>query len=236
MRDTRQRLAELLRLKGSQTVENLGAALHLTRTAVTNHLAGLQAEGLVSRQGLRPGTGRPSIVYELTPAAERLFPKAYDDFAAALLEEVRRGSGGLRRPLRRIADGWITRDLPRLQGLHGRPRLERAREILAERGFMPTLEQTPSGYQLREHNCPLMRLAAAHPEICEMVHRWLEALVDARVTRDRCLSEGAPFSSYTIAPNGLSPARRRTILETSPTRDLTPSGPRRRKQTGRRHR
>jgi len=207
MKATRLRLAELLRLEGSQTVEGLGAALHLTRTAVINHLAGLQADGLVRRRGLRPGTGRPSIVYELTPAAERLFPKSYDDFAAALLEELATRPGDLRQVLRRTADRWIARDLPHLQGLHGRPRFERARETLAERGFMPALEHVPGGYLVREHNCPLMRLTAAHPEVCDMVHRWLEALFGARLSREGCLREGDLFSTYRIAFNGPSGGR-----------------------------
>lgn len=35
-----------------------------------------------------------SNVYELTPAADQLFPKGYDDFAAALIDEIKR-----RRPV-----------------------------------------------------------------------------------------------------------------------------------------
>src|SRR5215467_7827630 len=161
MHETRERIIELLRLQGSHTVESLCAALGLSRTAVKSHLTGLRAEGLVRRRGLRPGTRRPSNVYELTPEADRLFPKMYDDFAAALIDEIRR-----QRPdelpgyLQRIADRWIARDLSRVSGLQGQERFERAKEILADHGFMPVLEQVPDGYQLREHNCPLMRLTA----------------------------------------------------------------------------
>ena len=200
MHETRERIVELLRLQGAHTVESLRIALGISRTAVKSHLTGLRAEGLVRRRGLRPGVRRPSNVYELTPEADRLFPKVYDDFAAALIDEIKH-----RRPddpqgyLERIADRWITRDLPRVSGLHGLERLERAKEILAERGFMPVLEQMSDGYQLHEHNCPLMRLTADYPEVCNMVHRWLEALFGTPLNRVRCLRLGDPFSAYVIA-------------------------------------
>ena len=200
MHETRGRIVELLRFQGSHTVESLCAALHLSRTAVKSHLIALRAEGLVRLHGLQPGRRRPSVLYELTPGADQLFPKAYDDFAAALLEEIkRRRPDALRGYLERIADRWIARDLQQVDGLQGRQRFERAKSILAGRGFMPALEQTPDGYQLREHNCPLMRLSAEHVEVCDMVHRWLEALFGARLNRVRCLRLGDPYSAYAIA-------------------------------------
>ncbi len=199
MQETRWLIVERLRMQGSQTVEDLVESLGVTRTAVTSHLSALAADGLVARQGLRPGRRRPSMLYVLTPAADRLFPKSYDDFAEELLRAVgKEGPDRIRRLLRRVADQWIARDLPRVKDLRGRERLEHAKEILAERGFMPVLESSRTGYVLREHNCPAMRLAVAHPEVCDMVHRWLEALFGTSLTRTRCLRQGDPFSAYTI--------------------------------------
>jgi predicted ArsR family transcriptional regulator len=80
----------LLRVRGGQTVPDLVRALRLTRTAVLNHLAALQAQGFVQRQGMRRGTRRPSVVYEVTPAADALFPKKYEAFAAAVLDALSR--------------------------------------------------------------------------------------------------------------------------------------------------
>src|SRR5690349_16164498 len=119
------------------------AALRLTRTAVLNHLATLQAEGLIQRHGMRRGTRRPSVLYEATPAADEVFPKGYEAFAAAVLDALdREDPGALARTLARVGDAWIARDAPRVHRLHGRARLEEARNILAERGFMPVLAMT----------------------------------------------------------------------------------------------
>ncbi len=200
MQDTRRRMIELLRVRDGQTVEDLVRALRVTRTAVNTHLAALQAAGLVARRGLRAGRRRPSVLYVLTSKADALFPKAYETFASSLLEEVRReGPGTLRSVLRRLGDRWIDRDLPRVEGLRGLRRLERVREILAERGFLPVLERTGGGYLLREHNCPVMQLALVHPEICEMVHRWLETLAGTPVMRVKCMRQGDPYSAYAIS-------------------------------------
>lgn len=198
---TRQRVIEILRLGGGGTVEEIAERLDLTRTAITTHLAALQADGLVTRQGFRPGRRRPSVLYVLTPKADALFPKAYDTFAAAVLDEIKReGPGELRAVLRRVGDRWIARDMPKVEGLRGTARLERVREILAEQGFLPSLERrTGGGYELREHNCPVMQLALLHEEVCEMVHRWLEAITGTRMVRVRCMRQGDPFSAYTLA-------------------------------------
>ena len=213
MRGTRQQIVELLRLHNGRTVEELAQAVNVTRTAITTQLAALQAAGLVTQQGLRSGRRRPSAVSALTASADTLFPKAYDDFAMEVLEELRReGKGSLPRLLRRVGNRWIARDLPRVKDLRGRERLERAKEILTDRGFMPSLNPTRDGYLLREHNCPVMRLAVAHPEVCTMVHGWLEALFGTPLTRTRCMREGGPFSDYVIAtaaPHVRNPSRAR---------------------------
>jgi predicted ArsR family transcriptional regulator len=200
MQNTSRRVLDLLRVRGNATVEELARVLHLTRSTVRSQLMSLRAEGLVARQGTRPGKRRPGVVYVLTAAADSLFPQAHGEFAMFLVEEAKRGEvRDLEELLRRVGDRWIARDRPRLEGLTGHARVRRAMEILAERGFMPTLEQTHDGYSLREHNCPVMPLAASDVEVCDMVGRWMEALFGASLTRVKCMRNGDPFSAYAIS-------------------------------------
>lgn len=199
LRETRRHIVEILRTRGEQTVEELARTIGLSRTAVMNHLRILQGEGFVTRRGLRHGGRRPSVIYALTPAAEELFPRSYDEFASLLLEEARRkGAGDLNDLMRRVGDRWIARDLPRVDGLRERQRIEEAVKILSERGFMPALEAAAQGPVLREHNCPMMRLTTAHPELCDVVHRWLEAIFGTRLQRLQCQRDGALFSTYAL--------------------------------------
>jgi predicted ArsR family transcriptional regulator len=139
------------------------------------------------------------VIYALTPAAEELFPRAYDEFAILLLEEARRkGAGDLEDLLRRVGDRWIARDLPRVDGLGESQRTEEAVKILSERGFMPALDTAAQDTVLREHNCPIMRLITAHPELCDVVHRWLETIFGTQMQRLQCQRDGALFSTYLL--------------------------------------
>ena len=82
---TRGQIITLLR-RSSRTVDELAQALELTHTAVRAHLAALERDGLVHQRSERRGSGKPSSVYDLTPAAEYLFPKSYGQLLDQLLD------------------------------------------------------------------------------------------------------------------------------------------------------
>jgi predicted ArsR family transcriptional regulator len=82
---TRGRIITLLR-RSSHTVEEMAQALDLTHTAVRTHLAALERDGLVQHHNERRGSGKPSAVFELAPAAAYLFPRAYSQLLSQLLE------------------------------------------------------------------------------------------------------------------------------------------------------
>src|SRR5215472_15001939 len=80
---TRGKIVTLLR-RGCRTVEELAEALNLTDNAVRAHLIALERDGLVQQRGQRRSSSKPASTYDLTPAAEDLFPKAY----AQVLDEL----------------------------------------------------------------------------------------------------------------------------------------------------
>src|SRR5688572_6430614 len=85
------RRAILVRLRhdGPSSPEQLATALGLSRTGVLQQLHALEAGGLVSRQAVRHGVGRPRHVYDVTEAAQDLFPTNYDGLANGLLAAIR---------------------------------------------------------------------------------------------------------------------------------------------------
>ena len=72
----RLRVLHLLR-DGVGTVNELAAALRLTRNAIRSHLALLEKQRLIRKSGWKTGVRRPHAAYELTPRAEELFSSAY---------------------------------------------------------------------------------------------------------------------------------------------------------------
>jgi predicted ArsR family transcriptional regulator len=87
-RSTRGRIITLLR-RSRCTVEELARELGFTDNGVRVHLATLDRDGIVRQRGsVRRGSGRGKLayVYQLTPKAEGLFPKAYEPVLCRLLD------------------------------------------------------------------------------------------------------------------------------------------------------
>src|SRR3954451_12809440 len=92
---TRGRMVTLLRRRGPP-VDELDAEEGLTNNGVRAHLATLERDGLVTQQGSvrsSSGGGKPAYVYQLTPEAEALFPKAYEPVLGRLLDVLSEGLG-----------------------------------------------------------------------------------------------------------------------------------------------
>src|SRR3972149_9639029 len=115
MQATRQQILDYLRRRGRATVKDLDAHLALTSTGVRQHLTVLEREGLVEAHEERGHVGRPALVYRLTEEGDALYPKAYDELANILLDELREMAGGqalqtlLRRAAARLAEPYRQR-------------------------------------------------------------------------------------------------------------------------------
>jgi predicted ArsR family transcriptional regulator len=194
---TRGQIITLLR-RDSHTVDELAQALGLTDNAVRAHLATLERDGIVQQRGVRRSSGKPSAVFELAPAAEQLFPKAYDqvlqhllDFACERLpaEEV---ETLLREVGRRMALEWKT---PR--GDLG-VRLEAGVEVLNELGGMAELEVNNGQTCLRSYSCPFAALVREHPEVCRLTGTLLTEVVGESM-QARCHIDGVSRCRFTVA-------------------------------------
>jgi predicted ArsR family transcriptional regulator len=194
---TRGRIVTLLRRDG-RTVEEFAQALGLTDNGVRAHLAILERDGIVQQQGTvsRGGGGKPAYVYELTPEAETLFPKAYSPVLRRLLDVMAEQLGHeetealLRAVGRRIAD-------ERLAPASGsRARLEAAVEVLNELGGLVELEEQNGTFIIQGYSCPLSAVSSDHPEVCRMAETLLAELAGVpihehcdRGERPRCCFE-----------------------------------------------
>ena len=198
---TRGQLVTLLRRAG-YTVEELARALNLTDNGVRAHLSMLERDGIVQQRGSKrhgSGGGKPAYIYELTPQAEDLFPKAYEPVLRQLLDVLavqlgpQQSEALLRSVGRRIAEG---QSVP-ADGVRGR--LEAAVGVLNKLGGLAELEERDGSFVIRGHSCPLAGVAADHPEVCRMAETLLSELVGVPVyehcdrgERPRCCFEVAP--------------------------------------------
>ncbi|TME83938.1 MAG: winged helix-turn-helix transcriptional regulator [Chloroflexi bacterium] len=139
----RQEIVVSLRRDGPASPDQLARRVNASRTGVLQQLKALQSSGLVSRQTVRHGVGRPRHVYDVTDRAQDLFPANYDGLANGLLaaiEEV--GGAGLVDEIfearrHQLADSIRERMTERVPA--GATLLERVRELAAiqdEQGYL----------------------------------------------------------------------------------------------------
>src|SRR5262245_49014989 len=98
---TRRAIVHLLKQEGPMDALRLAARLHRSAMAVRLHLYGLHAERLVTYEEQPRPRGRPAKLWQLTPAADRLFPEGYAELTLSLLNSVGEafGKAGLGRLL-----------------------------------------------------------------------------------------------------------------------------------------
>ncbi|MDQ3812168.1 MAG: ArsR family transcriptional regulator [Chloroflexota bacterium] len=193
---TRGRIVLLVR-RAPRTIDELCQALGLTRNAVRAHLATLERDGLVRRNGLRPGTSKPSQLYALTPEAAELFPRAYAPVLERLLRvlsqvlppEVLEGS--LRDVGRQMA---LERPVPR-GGIRERAVVGAA--VLDDLGGMADIREVDGALWIQVWNCPLAAVVVAHPELCRLMETLLAELLGATV-RQRCDVREPPRCSFEV--------------------------------------
>jgi predicted ArsR family transcriptional regulator len=196
---TRGRLVTLLRRSGC-TVEELAGELGLTDNGVRAHLATLERDGLVRQRGsVRRGSGggKPAYVYELTPEAEDLFPKAYEPVLRRLLDVLseRLGSRGSEAVLRSVG-----RRLAEERGMvdDKRARLEAAVGVLNELGGLAELEEGDGELVIRGYSCPLAAVTPDHAEVCRMVEALLAELAGVPI-HEHCDRSEKPRCCFEVA-------------------------------------
>ena len=191
-----------LRRRGEATTEQLAAALGMSVSGARQHLAGLEAEGLVSSSAVtrEPARrGRPQRVHRLTANAEPLFPKAYGELTNQLLGYIAPEN---------VAAAFEHRRDERITAAHARlaakktfaARVKELATILDEDGYLASFERVGRDHFLVvEHNCAVLAVAQQHPHACSSEIEFIRAaLADATVERTTHIVSGAHACTYEI--------------------------------------
>jgi DeoR family transcriptional regulator, suf operon transcriptional repressor len=203
---TRRAILNLLKRQGPLDTSGVARALSLTPAAVRQQLSRLEEDGLLEHSDAvpeGPRRGRPRHVYQLTPAAETLYPKRYGDLTTELLGYL--GGPGApqvdelfeQRRLRRVAGA-----LPRTSGLPFDEQVVALTKILDEDGYLADAERLPDGsWRITEHNCAILTVAHGFSQACTSELAFIrEALPGADVRRVAHLMDGAHVCAYVVSP------------------------------------
>lgn len=148
----------------------LASRLNVTAMAVRQHLYALQEERLVTYQEEQRSMGRPAKLWQLTSAADRLFPDGYAELTLSLLHSMTEAFGeeGLERLLehrtrQQIAD--YQEKVPSEGSLM--QRLEALAAKRTDEGYMAEIQPLEDGtFLLIENHCPICAAATACTGFC----------------------------------------------------------------------
>ena len=195
---TRGRVVSLLRGK-SGTVIELAEALGLTDNAVRAHLLSLERDGLIRQSGVQRGARKPHYAYELTPEAERLFPKAYDALLNLLITTLkgRLPPSAVEDVLREVGRSLAVRHASGESSADLEARLQNALQVLKAIGGTPVVEREGGKLIIRSGGCPLAAAVVEHPEVCELAESLVAELVGVPV-RESCDRSESPKCCFEI--------------------------------------
>jgi predicted ArsR family transcriptional regulator len=203
MQATRQQIIEFLKEKGHATVEELAATVSLTPMAVRHHLNVLQAENLITSSAIRrqSGPGRPSQVYQLTKAADELFPEDYFGLTDYLLVELTQqlGRDGVRQIFNNIAHRLASEAPAPKENQTFEDRLDEVVAFLSTKGFVVDWEAKENGYMIHAYSCPYRQVAKDHAEVCLLDKQIISSMLDTNPTRIACLSTADEHCTYRIS-------------------------------------
>jgi predicted ArsR family transcriptional regulator len=206
MGDRQKQLLKLLRgNKAGLSVDELSKGLEITRNGVRQHLASLEAEGLVGAGKMRPsGGGRPQQLYVLTEKGKESFPRQYSWLAQLVVASVQReeGAENMGKRLNDIGVGvakQIRSQYPNLT-TH-QEKVEKLTEVMDQLGYNARNVSQPGREAMIEaDNCVFHRMAINDTEICHLDRGLMETFTDSKIEHEECMATGGNLCRFKFTP------------------------------------
>ena len=204
MGERQKQLLKLLRgSKPGLSVDELSKGLEITRNAVRQHLASLEAAGLVAAGAMRPsGGGRPQQLYILTELGKEMSPRQYSWLAQLVVASVRREEGmeNMSKRMNEIGANvaqQIRSQYPDLT-TH-KEKVDKLAEVKDQRGYSARTVTMPGGEAVIEaDNCVFHTMAKKDVEICHLDRGLMETFTDSKVEQNECMARGGNVCRFKL--------------------------------------
>jgi predicted ArsR family transcriptional regulator len=194
---TREAVARLLMERGPVAAAEVAEVLELSGPAVRRHVDALIADGEAQvakpvRRGPR-GRGRPARHYTLTDAGRARFGHGYDDLAVAALRYLAEHGG--ETAVRGFAHARVVELIGAGAAQVGAAqgpvaKAEALAGVLSSRGYAAQARTAGPGVQLCQHHCPVARVAAEFPVLCEAETTAFAEVLGTHVQRLATIARG----------------------------------------------
>jgi len=197
---------ERLHRLGVCSIQDVCAELGVTATAVRQRLTSLQAKGLVSRETIRKGRGRPHHKYRVTEAGLRELGENSGDLALVLWRELQDiDEPEFRERLtQRIEEALVKRYQPCVQAESLDERIVQLSDALADRGYDVEVDFSGPLPILRENSCPYPDMAGTDRNICKLEREVISRVLGSDVSLKLCHHNGYDSCEFHVggAPGG----------------------------------
>lgn len=195
---TRQQqvLALLQQHKIGLSIDDLVTQLKISRTAVHQHMVGLERDRLIKKAVQQKSTGgRPGWTYQITDEGINRLPKQYSWFSELLLDTLKEelGSQRLEAYIKKVAISLVPQLREQLKGKDPKEHIQQVAGLLQNLGYQAHTEAAPTKKELpilTAHNCVYHDLAIKHPEVCAFDIALLEHLINRKVDHQECMAKG----------------------------------------------
>ena len=206
MGERQKQLLKLLRgNKPGLSVDELSKGLEITRNAVRQHLASLEAAGLVALGPTRPsGGGRPQQLYILTELGKRVFRANIRGLPSWwwLRSGVKRVMENMGKRMNEIGAGvaqQIRSQYPDLT-TH-QEKVEKLAEVMDQLGYNAKNATLPGASAVIEaDNCVFHTMAEKDPEICHLDRGLMETFTDSKIEQNECMARGGNVCRFRFLP------------------------------------
>jgi DeoR family suf operon transcriptional repressor len=192
----------LLEKKSGLCIDEIAAALGISRNAVQQHLNKLERDGYVEFGALYKTAGRPLRTFVLTEAGLNSFPKQYAWFSELILSNLKEkmGQEDFRRYLHQLGLSLSHSLLPRFEGLTTDKRIEELLKVMDSLGFQTRTSEDEKGQppSIEAFNCVYHDLANKYEEICEFDRALISTLLNREIDHAECMSKGGAKCCFKI--------------------------------------
>lgn len=179
----------LLNSSEGMSIDEMAVDMEISRTAVKQHLVGLEKERLVQEANLNSTGGRPARSYTLTEQGINRFPKQYSWFCNLLLDDlaVELSAEALEKMMWNMGVKLGRSLLPQYSHKTLQERLLALVELMQNLGYHAELVQQEGFPSIKAVNCVYHDLAQKHPELCQFDRALISTLLEQPIQQTACM-------------------------------------------------
>jgi predicted ArsR family transcriptional regulator len=170
---------------GNPSLSELSRELGISKTAVLKHVYSLERQGYVERTYVTTGRGRPICRISITENATGELQNIYQQIAQEALSFIEENFGcSIINRIMELRNEKLTVKYKKIfEQLDYTEMVKKLAEIRDREGYIAESDHISEGlYQLKEYNCPLIKIAEKYRSACEYERKFFEDLLGMDVS------------------------------------------------------